>query len=43
MFADMFRRMNVVDTKELVKRHTDAPIVPVPVPASLDRKLAHVA
>ena len=43
MFADMFRRMNVVETDELVKRHTDARVVPVPMPASLARKLARVA
>ena len=43
MFADMFRRMNVADTEELVKRHTDAPVVPVSVPASLARMLARVA
>ena len=43
MFADMFQRMNVAETEELVKRHTDAPVVPVPVPASLTKKLAHAA
>ena len=43
MFADMFRRMNVADTEELVARHTDAPVVPVSVPASLARMLARVA
>ena len=43
MFADMFRRMNVAETEDLVKRHTDARIVPVPTPASLARKLARVA
>ncbi len=43
MFADMFKRMNVAETDPLVKRHTDARIVPVPVPASLERKLARVA
>ena len=42
MFADMFRRMNVADTEELVARHTDAPVVPVSVPASLARMLAPV-
>ena len=39
----MFRRMNVAQTEELVKRHTDTPVVPVPVPASLARTLARVA
>ena len=43
MFADMFQRMNVAETEELVKRHTDAPVVPVPVPASLTKKLARAA
>ena len=43
MFADMFRRMNVAQTEELVKRHTDAPVVPLPLPASLASKLARVA
>ena len=43
MFADMFERMNVTGTDELVKRYTDAPLVPVPVPASLARKLAAMA
>ena len=36
-------QMNVADTEELVKRHTDAPAVPVSVPASLARMLARVA
>ena len=43
MFADMFRRMNVAQTEELVKRHTDAPSVPLALPASLASKLARVA
>jgi len=35
--------MNVAQTEELVKRHTDAPLVPLALPASLASKLARVA
>lgn len=35
MFSDMFTRMNVGQTRDLVRKHTEAPVVAVPVPARL--------
>lgn len=40
MFRDMFVRMNVGQTGELVAQHTQAPVVPVPVPPALAKALA---
>ena len=40
MFRDMFVRMNVGQTRELVVQHTQAPVVPVPVPPALAKALA---
>ena len=40
MFRDMFVRMNVAGTGELVARHAKAVVVPVPMPAELARRLA---
>ena len=39
MFGDMFVRMRVGATRELVARYTDAKVVPVPMPAVLARAL----
>ena len=39
MFYDMFVRMNVGGTSELVAKFTQAPAVPVPVPAALAKAL----
>ncbi|MEI8190833.1 MAG: aldolase, partial [candidate division NC10 bacterium] len=39
MFRDMFVRMNVGQTGELVAQHTQAPVVPVPVPPALAKAL----
>lgn len=43
MFKDMFERMNVGGTRDLVARHTDARIVPVPLPPALASRLALAA
>ena len=40
MFRDMFVRMNVGQTAELVAQHAQAPVVPVPVPPALAKALA---
>ncbi|HEX7548770.1 MAG TPA: aldolase [Candidatus Methylomirabilis sp.] len=40
MFRDMFVRMNVGQTGELVAQHSHAPMVPVPVPPALAKALA---
>jgi hypothetical protein len=40
MFRDMFVRMNVGQTGELVAQHSQAPVVPVPVPPALAKALA---
>jgi hypothetical protein len=40
MFHDMFVRMNVGQTRELVAQHTQAPVVPVPMPPALAKGLA---
>ncbi len=40
MFRDMFVRMNVGQTAELVAQHTQAPVVPVPMPPALAKALA---
>jgi hypothetical protein len=40
MFRDMFVRMNVGQTGELVAQHAQAPVVPVPVPPALAKALA---
>jgi hypothetical protein len=39
MFRDMFERMRVGGTDELVARFTQAPVVPVPVPGALAKAL----
>ena len=39
MFADMFRRMRIEGTDELVRRYTPAPAVPVPLPPALEKAL----
>ena len=39
MFRDMFTRMNVGQTMELVARNTTAPAIPVPIPTALARAL----
>jgi fructose/tagatose bisphosphate aldolase len=39
MFGQMFDRMNVGQTAELVRQHTQAPVVPVPMPEALARAL----
>jgi hypothetical protein len=39
MFRDMFERMKVGDTNEMVARFTQAPAVPVPVPAPVANAL----
>ena len=43
MFRDMFTRMNVGETGELVARHTQAKVVPVPLPPALARMLTLAA
>lgn len=43
MFGDMFVRMNVGQTKELVALHTRPSVVPVPLPAGLARMLTLAA
>lgn len=43
MFRDMFVRMNVGQTGELVARHTQVTVVPVPLPPALARMLALAA
>jgi fructose/tagatose bisphosphate aldolase len=43
MFRDMFLRMNVGHTEDLVARHTHAKVVPVPLPAALARMLTLAA
>ena len=40
MFRDMFTRMKVGGTDELVARFTEAPVIPVPVPAALAKTLS---
>jgi hypothetical protein len=40
MFRDMFTRMKVGGTDELVARFTEAPVIPVPVPAALAKALS---
>jgi hypothetical protein len=40
MFREMFERMKVGNTDELVARFTQAPVVPVPVPPALAKALA---
>jgi hypothetical protein len=40
MFRDMFVRMNVGETADLVAQHTQAPVVPVPMPPALAKGLA---
>jgi len=40
MFRDMFVRMKVGETDDLVARFTQAPVVPVPLPVSLAQVLA---
>ena len=40
MFRDMFVRMKVGQTGELVAQHTQAPVVPVPVPPALAKALS---
>lgn len=39
MFRDMFERMNVGHTASLVRKHTTAPVVPVPIPEPLQSVL----
>jgi fructose/tagatose bisphosphate aldolase len=43
MFRDMFMRMNVGGTAELVTRHTQVKVVPVPLPPALARMLTLAA
>ena len=43
MFRDMFMRMNVGQTGELVARHTSVKVVPVPLPPALARMLTLAA
>jgi hypothetical protein len=43
MFRDMFTRMNVGQTGELVERHTEVKVVPVPMPPALARMLTPAA
>jgi fructose/tagatose bisphosphate aldolase len=43
MFGDMFARMNVGGTRELVRRYTDVTVVPVPLPDALARRLMRAA
>ncbi|MEO8133764.1 MAG: class II fructose-bisphosphate aldolase [Betaproteobacteria bacterium] len=43
MFRDMFVRMNVGRTAELMARHTQAKVVPVPMPVALARMLTLAA
>ncbi len=40
MFRDMFERMNVGGTDDLVAKSIQAPVVPAPVPAALAQALA---
>lgn len=39
MFSDMFTWMNIQNTRELVAKHTDAPIIHPPVPDALTKAL----
>ena len=39
MFGDMFERLKVGGTDELVARYTEAPVVPVPMPQPLQAAL----
>jgi len=39
MFGQMFDRMQVGETEALVRQHTSAPVIPVPVPEGLQRAL----